>query len=100
MIRLPEEIRRSSTHYEYSGEGYSVRIQHCEEPGCDLYLGVNYPSRYCADHQPTQILPRRGEALDHEPRARGTASDLVALQGVAPSPQCDSGHLRLHGERS
>lgn len=42
----------SSTHNEYLGEGYSVRIQHCEKPGCDKYLGVNYPSDYCEEHQP------------------------------------------------
>jgi hypothetical protein len=34
---------------ECMGEGYSVRIQHCENPGCDKYLGVNYPSDYCGN---------------------------------------------------
>lgn len=41
----------SSTHRESLGEGYYVRIQHCEEPGCDKYLGVNYPSDFCEDHR-------------------------------------------------
>lgn len=41
----------SSTHREYLGEGYSVTVQHCEHPDCDIYLGVNYPSRYCTEHQ-------------------------------------------------
>lgn len=26
-------------------------VQHCEEPGCDEYLGVNYPSKHCANHR-------------------------------------------------
>lgn len=46
----------SSTHREGIGEGYSVTIQHCEYryPNgqvCDAYLGVNYPSNYCHDHE-------------------------------------------------
>ena len=40
----------SSTHSEYVGEGYSVTVQHCEADGCDLYLGVNYPTTLCQEH--------------------------------------------------
>lgn len=36
----------SDTHVEYVGDGYSVRVQHCE--GCNVYLGVNYPSDKCS----------------------------------------------------
>jgi hypothetical protein len=43
----------SSTHAEFVGEGYSVIIQHCEYPDCDMYLGVNYPSEYCPKHRNT-----------------------------------------------
>jgi hypothetical protein len=47
----------SSTHNEYVGEGYYVHIQHCEHRDasgqvCDKYLGVNYPSEFCMEHQP------------------------------------------------
>lgn len=46
----------SSSHNEYVGEGYSVRIQHCEHRDnagkvCDRYLGVNYPSTLCDEHR-------------------------------------------------
>jgi hypothetical protein len=41
----------SSTHTEHVGEGYRVRIQHCEHPGCNKYLGVNYPSDFCDEHR-------------------------------------------------
>lgn len=41
----------SDTHTEYMGDGYSVRVQHCEEPGCNVYLGVNYPSDFCSEHR-------------------------------------------------
>ena len=41
----------SSTCREYVGDGYYVTIQHCERPGCDVYLGVNYPSDFCHKHQ-------------------------------------------------
>lgn len=42
----------SSTHREYVGDGYSVIIQHCEHDGCDVYLGVAYPSDFCDEHRP------------------------------------------------
>jgi hypothetical protein len=46
----------SSTHTESTGDGHSVRIQHCEDPsGCDEYLGVNYPSSFCDKHQPAKV---------------------------------------------
>lgn len=37
------------------GDGHSVRIQHCEvrkEDGnvCDAFLGVNYPTTWCSNH--------------------------------------------------
>jgi hypothetical protein len=41
----------SSTHREAMGDGYYVTIQYCEEPGCDKYLGVNYPSTVCSKHK-------------------------------------------------
>lgn len=46
----------SDSRYEYIGEGYSVRIQHCEYRDvegfvCNEYLGVNYPSVYCLTHK-------------------------------------------------
>lgn len=44
-------IIMSSTHREYLGDGYYVTVQHCEEPGCDKYLGVNYPSLFCDEHR-------------------------------------------------
>jgi hypothetical protein len=34
------------------GDGYYVRVQHCERPGCDAYLGVNYPASQCVDCGP------------------------------------------------
>lgn len=42
----------SSTHTELVAEGYHIVVQHCEEEGCDAYLGVNYPSEFCKDHVP------------------------------------------------
>ena len=41
----------SSTRREYVEPGYDITVQHCEEPGCDKYLGVNYPSSYCDEHK-------------------------------------------------
>ena len=46
----------SSSHNEYLGEGYYVRIQHCEHRDkdgkvCDEYLGVNYPDVFCSNHR-------------------------------------------------
>lgn len=43
----------SNTHFEIEG-GVRVLIQHCEYPGCDIFLGVNYPSDFCDDHHTTQ----------------------------------------------
>lgn len=41
----------SSTHFEGTGDGHKVRIQHCDYPRCDVYLGVNYPDAYCDKHK-------------------------------------------------
>jgi len=46
----------SSTHNELVSEGYYVHIQHCEHRNdagevCNEYLGVNYPSEFCAQHR-------------------------------------------------
>jgi hypothetical protein len=46
----------SSSHNEYLGEGFYMRIQHCEYrypdgTVCDVYLGVAYPGVYCANHR-------------------------------------------------
>lgn len=49
----------SSTHREALGDGYYVTVQHCEEAGCDEYLGVNYPSRFCLKHQKGEPFPVR-----------------------------------------
>lgn len=57
---MPEE----GTHYEYMGDGYSVRIQHCE--ACGAYLGVEYPSSYCKDCTPTPEYLAAQAALDKE----------------------------------
>ncbi len=46
----------SSTHREYVGDGYSVRVQHCEYQGCDAYLGVNYPDEFCDVHRMGGVL--------------------------------------------
>lgn len=48
---LSKETTMSSTHTELVSEGYHVVIQHCEEPGCDVFLGVNYPDKFCAEHR-------------------------------------------------
>jgi len=45
------------THTEGIGDGGCVIVQHCEhkdpetELYCNYYLGVNYPSLYCKEHQ-------------------------------------------------
>jgi hypothetical protein len=52
-----DEVNPSSTHYEYVGDGYHVRWQHCEHRDdvtgevCDVDLGCNYPSDYCLEHR-------------------------------------------------
>ena len=46
---------QSSTHPVYMGDGYWVTSQHCEMPGCDDYLGINYPSSFCDFHLPKPL---------------------------------------------
>jgi hypothetical protein len=46
-------MTEDKTYYEYAGEGHYVRIQHCE--GCGAYLGVEYPTSFCADCTPSPI---------------------------------------------
>jgi hypothetical protein len=38
------------THPEWIGtyDGYMVMVRHCAV--CNVYLGVNYPSDYCSNH--------------------------------------------------
>lgn len=45
----------SRTAQQPMGDGYWIRIQHCE--GCDVFLGVNYPLEYCDDCRPKPNKP-------------------------------------------
>ena len=40
----------SSIYTESAGGGYRVTMQYCEAPGCDKFLGVNYPRCFCPAH--------------------------------------------------
>lgn len=47
----------SSTHSESMGDGYYVTVQYCEEEGCNVYLGINYPSDFCSLHKrPSSVI--------------------------------------------
>jgi hypothetical protein len=48
----------SSTH----DPSPTVRIQHCKFPGCDVFLGVNFPSDWCGEHQ--QVGPLVARVVD------------------------------------
>ena len=78
-------IVKSSTHLEADDGGHYVTIQHCEvlkKDGtvCDDFLGVNYPTEFCRNHDVVYSLTvdSRNNGLVLEGLSE-TARSLISL---------------------